>query len=369
MAEIRPLTGLRGVAAITVFLVHMRETLGERGLHLEVPDWVARLFLNGGRQVDIFFVLSGFILTMNYRSWFVDRISPSSYFGFMRRRFARIYPLHFVMLLLIIGFVLAAGSVGAATTHGLDRFHFNDLPAHFLLVHAWGIITNGPGEWNTPSWSISIEALAYLLFPFVTWLAARIFGQRTLLPVALAIAVGFGMNALTPWGLSGFAGIARGLSEFMLGCFVMGLYGTPIAAWLQRTAGSLLAAAALVLCYLLTPDTGFVIAIGAAPLLLTLCRNNVVSRFFGWQPVFFLGEISYSIYLGHFLFSAIAYRLVSVPWMRTGPMPAAAGIALIVAFVLTMSTIFYYSVEQPGRRLLSGRPRKRTPSTSSEALG
>src|SRR4029077_14186047 len=74
MKEIRALTGVRGVAAITVFLAHTRETLQSRGVSLDIPDPIVRLFLCGGRQVDIFFVLSGFILAMLYRDWFVDGV-------------------------------------------------------------------------------------------------------------------------------------------------------------------------------------------------------------------------------------------------------------------------------------------------------
>ena len=357
MAEIRPLTGLRGVAALCVFLGHMRDTLGEHGLDVAVPEWTRRLFLNGGPDVDVFFVLSGFILALNYRSWFADSVSLRSSATFLRRRFARIYPLHFVILLLVIAFVLAAHSTGAATRNGLDRFAIGELPAYFLLMQAWGVFFPGPGNWNPPSWSVSIEALAYLFFPVVIWLTARV-TQRSgtaLLPVALALAAGLVLNALTPWGLAGFEGIARGLSEFILGCTVVGLYDSRLAAWLQRDLGSILAVAVLAVCYVLSPQTEFAVAICAVPVLLALSRTSLAGRFFGWQPVFFLGEISYSIYMGHFLFSSIAYRLVSVAWMRAGILQTAAGTLLIIAFVLVLSTVCYYAVERPGRTLLAGR--------------
>ena len=49
MHEIRPLTGLRGIAAMTVFLAHMRATLMVHGFHFELPESVVRVFLSGGR--------------------------------------------------------------------------------------------------------------------------------------------------------------------------------------------------------------------------------------------------------------------------------------------------------------------------------
>lgn len=355
MTEIRPLTGLRGVAAVSVFFSHLHKTLTEYGIALDAPEWVRRLFLNGGPQVDVFFVLSGFILTMNYGSWFAKSPTVQAYKTFLRRRFARIYPLYFVLLMLVIAFVVAAHATGAATSHGLDRFKLSELPAHFLLMQAWGIFFPEEGAWNPPSWSISIEAMAYLLFPLLIWATARATARNPWPPVLLAIGVGIGLNSLTHWGLSGFSGLARGLSEFMLGCFATGLLTTRAAQWLQKDAGSLVALALFIACYLLTPDANFLIAAGCVPLLLAMCRANAAGSLFAWRPVFFLGEISYSIYLGHFLFSSIAYRLVSVSWMKTGVWQTTIGILAIAAFVLSLSTVCYYAIERPGRTLFRGR--------------
>lgn len=366
MAEIRPLTGLRGGAALCVFLAHLYDTLKEYGVALDAPEWVRRLFLNGGPDVDVFFVLSGFILALNYRGWFAQTITLRSYGTFLRRRFARIYPLHFAMVVFVIGFVAVARFSGAATSHGLDRFSPAQLPAYFLLMQAWGVFFPEPGNWNPPSWSVSIEALAYLFFPLVIWSAAHFVRRAPArlagVPIAIALAAGLVLNALTPWGLSGFAGIARGLSEFVLGCTVIVLFESPLARWLQRDATSVLAVAALVASYLLTPTTGFAVAICAVPVLLALSADSLAGRFFAWRPVFFLGEISYSIYLGHFLFSSVAYRIVSVAWMRSGPWQTAAGIGLIVVFVLVLSTLCYYGIERPGRTLLAGRRKERAAS-------
>jgi len=353
--EIRGLTGLRGVAALTVFLAHTHETLGERGLNLPVSNLAQRLFLNGGRQVDIFFVLSGFIMAMTYRAWFADTVARSGYCKFLQRRFARIYPLHFVMLLAVIAMVIAAHVTGANTRLGLARFQFKALPEQFLLIHAWNLFGHGVDQWNPPSWSISIEALAYLVFPFAIFLTNGWAKTRPWVLVIGAVVCGFALNAVIPWGIDGIPGIA--LSEFLLGCAVFNVASSGIANWFKSELGALAAVLILVVAYALTPDIGFDIGVAAAPLLLALCADNAVSRALGGRVLFFLGEISYSIYLGHFLFSSISYRIVSVDWMRTGPLAAAAGIAFIVAFVLGLSTLTYYTVELPARNLLSGRRR------------
>jgi peptidoglycan/LPS O-acetylase OafA/YrhL len=355
MKEVRALTGLRGVAAFVVFLAHTRETLEVRGFHLDVPVLVQRLCLSGGRQVDIFFVLSGFILTLIYRNWYTQSVTRHHYGQFLQRRFARIYPLHAFMLILVFCFVTAARIAHVDTVNGLGKFDPATLPAHFLLVHAWGFLGPLGGTWNPPSWSISIETLAYLLFPLLIWSTTRFARKHGLLVFAMAALLGFTLNWLTPWGLAGFPGIARGLSEFALGCSAAYLYDSPVATWLRTRTGSLLSVGALVLCFALTPDTSFAIGLVTAPFLLALSGDNAPARILSCRPVYFLGEISYSIYLGHFLFSSLAYRLISVPWMSTGLVPLWLGLAAITAVVVLLATLTYYIIEKPGRNILRGR--------------
>ena len=356
MKEIRSLTGLRGIAALIVFWAHTHDTLDVRGLTLHFPVLVERLFMSGGRQVDIFFVLSGFILAMIYQSEFAKTISVTSYLTFMRRRLARIYPLHAFMVLLVLGFVLVAISAKIPLRHGAERFEFATLPQHFLLVHAWGpFIASGPGTWNPPSWSISIEFMAYLLFPGLIWVNARCADSRSWLIIVLVVVAGFALNELVPWSTDGFGGVARGLSEFSLGALTMNLYRSRLAAWLQSGPGSTLALAVVVITFAVVADTGFFIGAATAPFLLSLCGRNWPAQVFGSRPMHFLGEISYSIYLGHFLFTSLAYRIVSVEWMKGGMLQAMAGITSIFAIVLLLATLTYYTVERPGRAMFAGR--------------
>lgn len=355
MKEIRALTGIRGIAALTVFLDHIRENLAMRGLDLQVPTLASRLLLSGGRQVDVFFVLSGFILALIYSAWFEQGFDSGSYLKFLRRRVARIYPLHVFMLALIVGFVIAAPLVHAHLENGGDRFTWSSLPATLLMVHAWGFVGERGGPWNPASWSVSIEFMAYLLFPLFLWAAASLRRERPWLFVLATACAGLALNYYIPWGLAGLEGIARGLSEFTLGCALAGLYDSRFTGWLRSNLGAAVALLVWAVTYALTPDTGFVIALGVAATILSLSGTNWLSSFFGWTPVYFLGEISYSIYLGHFLFSSIAYRFVKAEWMRTSTMATCLGLLLIAAFVVVMSTLTYYGVERPGRDWMAGK--------------
>jgi peptidoglycan/LPS O-acetylase OafA/YrhL len=309
-------------------------------------------------------------LSLTYRDWFVDRVTRTSYREFLQRRFARIYPLHAFMLLLVVAMVGAAHFSKAPTNHGLERFQFSTLPQHFLLVQAWGPFVDGPGEWNPPSWSVSIEVIAYLLMPLWLWLTAAWARSHPWRLVAITVAAGCGLNALTHWGLAGFPAVSRGLCEFALGCSMANLNDRPLAEWLRSPAGAWCVAVIALVGFALTPDTGFVIALLTAPLLLTLAGGrNIGNRMFGWGPIFFLGEISYSIYLGHFLFSSVAYRVVSVHWMQQSGAQTLAGIAAVFTCVLIPATICYYAIERPGRDWLRGKRKRPRSTPAADTVG
>lgn len=357
MTEIRPLTGVRGIAALIVFLDHACTNLVALGVTIDAPELFRRLFLAGGRQVDIFFVLSGFILTLNYRDWFQESVTPSSFLEFMRRRIARIYPLHFVILVATVALVLIASSLKLQTNNGLDRFDMGSLFEHFLLLQSLNLTGRGASTWNPPSWSIGVEAVAYLIFPFLLYLTAQHAKRHALTLVAAAALVGILANVTTSWGIYGYAAMARGLPEFWLGCMAAYAINTKPAQWLQGKSGSVACAALLALVFLAIPseDTNIAIALVTVPLLLTLAAQNPVSQFMAWRPVYFLGEISYSVYLGHFLFSSIAYRIVPIGWMKSGVLPTLVGLAALSAIVLALSTVSYYVIEKPGRDFLTRR--------------
>jgi peptidoglycan/LPS O-acetylase OafA/YrhL len=136
------------------------------------------------------------------------------------------------------------------------------------------------------------------------------------------------------------------------------LYGKPVAIWLQSKIGSALAAAIILICFALTPDTGFIVGLCTAPLLLALIGDNTVSQLLSLQPIYFLGEISFSIYLGHFLFTTTSYRLISPAWMATGTLHLVIGLFAIATFVITLSTLTYYFIERPARGILRNQPIK-----------
>ncbi|MET4763192.1 acyltransferase family protein [Bradyrhizobium ottawaense] len=142
----------RFVAALGVFIFHLK--LIDTGIS---PAW------NGsyGLFVDMFFILSGFVISYSYPS---DARGVAAYSRFMIRRIARIYPLHLLSLLIFV-VLIGVGLERTARSTPLD-FLYN-----LLLLQAWGVTDHL--SFNSPSWSISAEFFCYLIFPLLMLLARK----------------------------------------------------------------------------------------------------------------------------------------------------------------------------------------------------
>ena len=143
------LTSIRAIAAIFVVIHHAVVYLH----NYAVIDWIAKI---GWLGVTLFFLLSGFVLMWSYNTHIPKRT-------FVLRRFARIYPLHFVCLIgSILAYFIFARPCGGYVGTSLGTF------ANFFLVHGW---VSGHPEirqaWNGVSWTLSCEFFFYILSPFI----------------------------------------------------------------------------------------------------------------------------------------------------------------------------------------------------------
>jgi peptidoglycan/LPS O-acetylase OafA/YrhL len=170
--HIKPLTSLRFFAALWVILYsYIHELQG--GVSIGLLD-------KGYLGVELFFILSGFILSHVYlESYGAGRFL---YGQFINHRLARIYPLHIATLAFTVLLIGAAAARGV--TLDANAGNWAALPAHIFLVQAWGLAPTA--SFNHPSWSISAEWFAYLAFPLVAMLAWRL-RRRPMLAVCLAI--------------------------------------------------------------------------------------------------------------------------------------------------------------------------------------
>lgn len=173
---IKPLTTLRFFFAMMVFTSH----LGFVKTDIAWYNWLKRnIFFEGYLGVSFFFILSGFILAYSYKEKIVLKQITNR--KFYIARFARIYPLHFLTLLLAIPLVISKGD-----------FNMSQFLSNLFLVQSFIPFQSYYFSFNSPSWSISDEMFFYAVFPFLILIVNRMkmqhlvfFGVITVLLIIL----------------------------------------------------------------------------------------------------------------------------------------------------------------------------------------
>lgn len=363
MAKVRGIpgmTGIRGIAAVWVMLYHAHTDAGHCfGLPFlqKIPPVNA-----GWRGVDLFFMLSGFILMYAHERDF-SVLRRESLLRFARLRFMRVYPLNAVVLLLIA--ILLAFQPGFVEwSRAATPFNFS--PGAFIctlfLANRWFLPIRG--DWNQPVWSLSLEVLGYLFFPWLAFCALRI--KRAwqhvgiiLLSLAGSLAFLASRHVATTNDISQMA-VVRMAACFVAGIAIFRLWtltaetGRRWAGWIATAsfAGILLVNWAyrgvMADCFLF------------ASLLYGLAfQKGIASKIFSSRVIVFLGEISFPLYLTHVvLLQWLRYLLLTNAAAR---LPMVRPISLgcwVIASILT-ATLLHSYVEKPfhalGRRWAGSR--------------
>ncbi|MEG3088751.1 acyltransferase family protein [Sphingomonas sp. PB4P5] len=339
--ELRALTSVRGIAAWFVVLFHIRFAIA--GL----PDSARGLLAKGYLAVDFFFLLSGFVIWLSWG----DRLHRERWRavpGFLRKRIARIWPLHLVMLALTVLLALTLVATGRAEP---DNYPFAQLPLHIQLLQNWGFTERL--TWNDPSWSISAEFGAYLLFPLLAlavdwrrWPSWAVVTSIAMLCGLLhLIMASFG--AITLNGAIPRLGLLRCLVEFAAGTAICALWVRWKDAPAIPAAFAALAAACIAMLWLLgLAETLVVPALFAALLLLLALTAGMKHNPLDLPALHYLGEISYATYLGHFMLWVV-FKLVFISDPRNVSLPL---IVLFLLLVLLSSIALYHGVERPAQR-------------------
>jgi peptidoglycan/LPS O-acetylase OafA/YrhL len=340
--RLESLDGIRLLAAFGVLLYHYN---GEFGIGLEpVIPGLHRVYL----LVDLFFVLSGFVLAETYGGRIV---SPSSYGTYLARRVGRIYPLHLLTLLATLA--LGHALVGLGLWPGMPaHMQPSGLPANLLLLQAWGVTADL--SFNYPSWSVSAELLQYMLFPaylalalrLPSWASAGAFAAAVLAIATLHLGGG-------PW--SGFTvdGALRAAPSFFAGAAIS------VAVRRARRLPSVPWAAVyaygtfLLLCLGSGLHDAWLILLDPVLILLVVLAERRGAR--TWlrsRPMVLLGQASYSIYMLHIPIS-VAVMGLGRPLVGTG-LPASVLLCLTaLALTLWLSLVSFRRFERPAQRFVS----------------
>jgi len=337
--ELKPLTAVRGIFAWLVVLYHIRlACLGW------LPIGAVHVLAKGYLAVDFFFLLSGFVIWLNYGGRLRGRGATAD---FLVRRLARIWPLHAVML----AFGAAIAIMLLATGRQADHFPFALLPLHLAMMQDWS--WSNALLWNDPAWSISGEWAAYLLTP----LAVLILPRRRLPTPALIVAAATPLLLLflLLWARHGGLGysiseygLLRCLAEFSCGAMLSELWRRWRHDALIEVSCWVAGLVALAAWWAGVPET-LALPFAFAALLLALALGAERPRHpLAGRAVHWLGEISYATYLSHFLLF-FAFKLAFVRDQYDAP---PASIAAYLLIVLIASAALYHVVERPAQRIV-----------------
>lgn len=347
--DLKELTSIRFFAAFYVVVFHAYDSLPA------LYAWDSGLIRNGYLGVDLFFILSGMILThVN-----IDRVRAGTfrYGDFMVHRLARIYPLHLAVFLAFVALYAVAARAGIET--GGEGENWEYAPQHLLLLHAWG--TTGAHAWNAPSWSISAEFFAYLLFPLSLFLIARL---RPLAGLCLAAAFMTATWIVSPMidgqqltERSYDFGILRVMPEFLIGVFLYQVLrrmhdSGRVAPWVPRLLLLPVAALFLGAAHLDMADPVLIAGLTALLFVLGLCALAAPDNPMRHPALVYLGEISYSTYMVHYIFLVVGGGL-SLRFFGSGAFPLWYWLAVIAALYLA-SAVSYHLIELPARRAIRG---------------
>ena len=354
--NIPSLTGVRGAAAAVVVLYHYAEIPSLTAGNLHAP-------FSGYLGVDLFFVLSGFLMGLNYGTLFDRGTTLSGYMDFLCKRFARVYPLYAFITLLI--FCLSYWGIFQSWVRIrlliVDLALFQQLGASLVDPYLGNSIVDG-------SWSISTELGAYLLFPILYFAACRsnrgvhlVTWIATVLSIALLVFMPWswkpqGLPAQGPldiWNARPLWPLLRCLSEFTCGLLVFRvLRRKPDSAVGNDYVG--IAILVVLTLSLIVPGADFVAVAAIASLVAHLAtQNSWLSRAFGSGPMVWLGNVSYALYLLHLPVVELMIRH-PVGVFRNPIWTQHQRITLVVAAVvaLALARLAFIAIEDPARRLL-----------------
>lgn len=345
---IKPLTSVRFFAALFVVMFHSGSGFITAQPH--VPGIIKSVLLNGYTGVTFFFVLSGFILHHTYRG---KLNGGESIKRFAVARFARIYPVYLITVLVMFPFA------------GVN-YDWRDVP-QFLLLH-WWITAPWPllGIWNGPSWTISVEAFFYVCFPWLTAGATKL-QTRSIYVALLALAV---LDFAT--GSSEFFSlhptyfdwlrwvptpIVR-LPEFVIGVLVGELHFRRSGERFSVPSWAPIVALVFVLCVSHEPWVASAVTVLAALLILAIAgdHGSLVARVLDKRWLVLLGAASYSLYLLHQpVHFYMSWLLGESKWL----------VPLQYFVVIGGSVLVFLYIEEPAREWIRSRVRMR-PSAFEE---
>jgi peptidoglycan/LPS O-acetylase OafA/YrhL len=364
----RVLTGLRGFAALWVVAFHVWGVAGYSPVLVPVAGWNVNLtpfFGTGWAGVQIFFVLSGFLLGLPFAQWQAGLREKPSLGRYLFRRIARVYPAYYVQLIILLGLAYFLGQPNPIS-------NFESLWRHLLMLFVPLPVGTTPinGVW----WTLPIEFMFYLALPLLAgllaprrwWiLLAGMLVSMWLWRVATIISLGSEPVPVRVVMAYQLPGAMDSFGMGMLGA-MLHVHEGAVSSWLTRYRDGLAAVSlTIVLCciywlqfkvmdywnhslifYSWTAIYSFAVLL---VLLAGVKGSPIVNRLFGNSVIVFAGVISYSAYLWHF--PLLQWLVGTAKFSHLGTYRLLLLLLATVLSTILAASVSYALIERPFMRL------------------
>ena len=343
--RVTKLDGLRGVFSLMVMFFHYRENM--------LPDMIYNNFFirESYLFVDFFFVLSGYVIALNYNIM----IGSNALIKYLKKRFFRLYPLLLYTTLLYFSYYLVLKLMkiyfsDLSIFSGQDVINLKDECLYLIdtlfLTNSTPFLGSTMGV-NIPTWSISSEFISYILYGIIVFMfVGRARNLLLLGTIISALLYSYYQAELFPF--NGDFGFVRGLIAFNLGYFVWYLANKNIK--IPNIMEIFIPILLLILFYYLNfysvhqPEIRQLLGIFVVPLffgfsiLSFIKTEGLVSKLLNLKIFQFLGDISYSIYLNHYLIILVLPKLI----FSSFGLPQSS-LNEVFVFILTTLVVIGYS--------------------------
>lgn len=353
------LDSLRGLASLTVFFSHAVNMLVISGdLFKAVNNSILHIFWDGAAAVILFFVLSGFVLTLPYVG--KEERNPE-YITFMIKRIFRIYPAYFFALLFsVIVKTFLYNRTGIMEFSDFVRQFWGwqnaDLTIQSVVRH---LIMIGPryemGQIDPIIWSLVVEMKVSVIFPFIILIVKELRSAKTGILLFLGTVLAYKLSDKALLGRLPFLdeNFYHYISMFIMGA-LLAKFKDPLIDWVRKMPAfvNISIFAAGIIFYtgryslhelgLSYGNYNYIVSVGVGIILIYVIALPDRFRALTSHPIKLLGEISYSMYLLHF---PILMVCTSIIYANFRSIKASYAVSLLLTLVL--SYISYKWIEVP----------------------
>lgn len=347
---IKPLTSLRFFFAMMVFVSHMWILKEDSPFMRQL---YADIFYEGYIGVSFFFILSGFVLAYNYHDKMLS--GQIKFSQFWLARFARIYPLHLLTLLIAIPLSFTGNA-----TEWVNRFVLN-----IFLIQSFVPSDDIYFYFNSVSWSISDEWFFYLMFPFLVFFMLKRRYLKFLAFLLLLIPIGLFLVKESYHEKYFYINPLLRLGDFLIGKMLFRVYrkrkdneilnNTNTATFAEIGSIILLS---IFLYFHGDVSQGFRYScyywLPMIVLIYTFAYSKgLISKLLSHKTLVYLGEISFGLYMIHMLvfryYQYISQKVPSIAWMFPRNQ---TGAWIILAISLIASMLSYKYIEIPANKFI-----------------